>query len=110
MFPGSKFSHFILHNVIYETYILKPNFSISNYVALQSDCEKKWNFHNSFFFSGTLATTIGYGNVVPETRNGKIFCLLFVTVGIPYFGYMMSMLSDNINIVILKVSLTHTRA
>ena len=35
------------------------DFSISNYVALQSDCEKKWNFHNSFFFSGTLATTIG---------------------------------------------------
>ena len=51
-----------------------------------------------------LATTIGYGNVVPETQNGKIFCLIFVTVGIPYFGYMMSMLSENVNIIVLKVT------
>ena len=32
------------------------DFSISNYMALQNDCEKKWNFHNSFFFSGTLGS------------------------------------------------------
>lgn len=55
--------------------------------------------HSMFFF---LEPQSGYGNVTPETRNGKIFCLLFVTIGIPYFGYMMSILSDNINIVILK--------
>ena len=35
------------------------DFSISNYMALHRDCEKKWNFHNAFFFAGTIATTIG---------------------------------------------------
>ena len=43
--------------------------------------KKNWNYHNAFFFAGTLATTIGYGNVVPRTDNGRIFCLIFVALG-----------------------------
>jgi len=42
---------------------------------------KNWNYHNAFFFAGTLATTIGYGNVVPKTNEGRIFCLFFVMIG-----------------------------
>ena len=28
-------------------------FSIKNYLGLNSDCTDNWNFHNSFFFAGT---------------------------------------------------------
>lgn len=90
-----------------------------NLNRLQTDCHEKWNYHNAFFFAGTLATTIGYGNNAPETKTGKIFCLVFIligelkitrqiqsgrpsikingTLGIPYFAYMMSVISDLIN-------------
>jgi len=44
-----------------------------------------------------LATTIGYGRNVPETDFGKIFCIIFVIFGIPYFAYMISSLSEDIN-------------
>ena len=35
------------------------NVAVNNYARLETDCKKQWNFHNSFFFAGTLATTIG---------------------------------------------------
>ena len=37
------------------------------------------------------------------TPKGKIFCIVFVTIGIPYFGYMMSKLAENSNVIVLKI-------
>lgn len=54
----------------------------------------RWDYHNAFFFAGSLASTIGYGNISPETRSGKLFCILFIMIGIPYFGYMLSIISE----------------
>ena len=53
----------VLRKIMKET----AHFGVNNYVKLESDCHDKWNYHNSFFFAGTLATTIGYGNNAPET-------------------------------------------
>ena len=48
---------------------------------LFSRFDEKWDYHNAFFFTGTLATTIGYGNLVPKTDSGRIFCLFFCLFG-----------------------------
>ena len=56
-------------------------FGINNYLALQRDCTDNWNFHNAFFFAGTVATTIGYGNISPATNQGKLFCIAFTVIG-----------------------------
>jgi len=42
-----------------------------------------WSFGQSFFFSATVVTTIGYGHVTPLSEGGKIFCIVFALVGIP---------------------------
>ena len=55
-------------------------FGVENYLALQERCTNNWNFHNSFFFAGTVATTIGYGNITPATANGKLFCIIFTII------------------------------
>ncbi|XP_033028570.1 potassium channel subfamily K member 16-like [Lacerta agilis] len=56
-----------------------------------------WDFAHSFFFVGTILSTIGYGNVCPQTAEGQIFCVVFALLGIPfnliclnYIGFLVS--------------------
>ena len=39
-----------------------------------------WTFDNTFLFMGSVATTIGYGHIVPKTPEGKILCVCFTIV------------------------------
>ncbi|XP_062863499.1 potassium channel subfamily K member 16-like [Trichomycterus rosablanca] len=42
-----------------------------------------WDFGSSFFFAGTVVTTIGYGNLSPTTYSGQVFCVFYALCGIP---------------------------
>ncbi|XP_054652880.1 potassium channel subfamily K member 16-like [Dunckerocampus dactyliophorus] len=42
-----------------------------------------WDFSSSFFFAGTVVTTIGYGNLSPSTVCGQVFCVFYALCGIP---------------------------
>ena len=45
---------------------------------------ESWDFVQSVFFSTTILTTIGYGNISPVTFPGRVFCVLFAIIGIPF--------------------------
>ncbi|XP_058063236.1 TWiK family of potassium channels protein 7 [Anopheles bellator] len=45
---------------------------------------EKWSLLQAVFFASTVITTIGYGNIVPVTDGGRVFCLLFALIGIPF--------------------------
>ncbi|XP_005083625.1 potassium channel subfamily K member 16 [Mesocricetus auratus] len=42
-----------------------------------------WDFGSSFFYAGTVVTTIGYGNLAPSTEAGQVFCVFYALMGIP---------------------------
>ncbi|KFD70432.1 hypothetical protein M514_08913 [Trichuris suis] len=48
-----------------------------------SESRLHWNMRSAIFFSTTLITTVGYGNLVPKTTLGRFFCILYASVGIP---------------------------
>ncbi|XP_076835565.1 potassium channel subfamily K member 4 [Brachyhypopomus gauderio] len=55
-----------------------------------------WDLASAFFFSGTIITTIGYGNISPKTEWGQLFCICYALVGIPMFGFLLAGVGDHL--------------
>jgi potassium channel subfamily K protein 16 len=49
-----------------------------------------WSFSGACFFCFTVITTIGYGNYVPATPEGKTFTIFFATVGFVLYAFTMN--------------------
>ncbi|XP_072032423.1 potassium channel subfamily K member 2-like [Amphiura filiformis] len=56
-----------------------------------------WEYHQAYFFSGTVITTIGYGHISPSTRSGQSFVVLYALIGIPICGILLSAIGDRFN-------------
>uniref|UniRef100_A0A336MPH0 CSON014885 protein n=2 Tax=Culicoides sonorensis TaxID=179676 RepID=A0A336MPH0_CULSO len=53
-----------------------------------------WNFYHSFFFSFTVCSTVGYGNISPTNTFGRMFMILYALVGIPVNGILFAYLGE----------------
>uniref|UniRef100_A0A8C8CQN9 Potassium channel subfamily K member 4 n=1 Tax=Oncorhynchus tshawytscha TaxID=74940 RepID=A0A8C8CQN9_ONCTS len=56
----------------------------------------QWDLASAFFFSGTIVTTIGFGNISPKTDGGQLFCIFYALVGIPLFGILLAGVGDHL--------------
>ncbi|CAI2339328.1 unnamed protein product [Caenorhabditis sp. 36 PRJEB53466] len=56
---------------------LKPN----DFLAPKNT--SRWSMISSIFFTTTVLTSIGYGNLIPISTGGKIFCVGYAIFGIP---------------------------
>ena len=45
-----------------------------------------WSVLDSFYFSVTTLTTVGFGDPAPATAAGKIFTILYIFVGLGVIG------------------------
>ncbi|XP_065124965.1 potassium channel subfamily K member 2b [Paramisgurnus dabryanus] len=61
-----------------------------------------WDLSNSFFFAGTVITTIGFGNIAPHTEGGRIFCIIYALLGIPLFGFLLAGVGDQLGTIFGK--------
>ncbi|KAL8604897.1 hypothetical protein ACOMHN_028525 [Nucella lapillus] len=51
--------------------------------GVSSTSKKKWTFFGSVLFCFTTYTTIGYGNIAPASKAGRVATMLYATLGIP---------------------------
>ncbi|XP_070154074.1 TWiK family of potassium channels protein 18 [Polyergus mexicanus] len=56
--------------------------------------EDKWGFAGAFLYSLTVITTIGYGNIYPKTKWGKVVTIVYAIIGMPLFLLYLSNIGD----------------
>jgi len=55
-----------------------------------------WSYLDSTYFLVITATTIGYGDITPQTNFGKIITIFYSFVGIAIAFYFVSLISHSI--------------
>lgn len=43
---------------------------------------ENWSWLDAFYFSFITLTTIGFGDFAPRTDEGKIFTIIYITIGV----------------------------
>ena len=54
-----------------------------------------WSVLDSFYFSVTTLTTVGFGDPAPATALGKIFTILYIFVGLGVIGGFINVLAKH---------------
>uniref|UniRef100_K7E277 Potassium two pore domain channel subfamily K member 4 n=1 Tax=Monodelphis domestica TaxID=13616 RepID=K7E277_MONDO len=55
-----------------------------------------WTTEGAIFFAGSLVTTVGYGNVILLSDEGRIFCVFFIVLGIPLYGMLLTSTGEHV--------------
>lgn len=72
---------------------------------LNDDIEPNWVFGGeTVFFAFTLLATIGYGHLSPLTQYGKIFCMVYATIGVPITCLVLTSIVERLERLITRNS------
>lgn len=53
---------------------------------------EKWSWVDSFYFCVVSLTTVGYGDITPSTRFGKLFTCLYLLIGVAIIASLVNIL------------------
>ncbi|XP_070567843.1 two pore potassium channel protein sup-9-like [Ptychodera flava] len=62
-----------------------------------------WDYQSAIYFCLTVLSTIGYGQIVPVTNGGKILCVLYALIGIPFFFMYLAKLGELLAVPLKKL-------
>ncbi|GAM87096.1 hypothetical protein ANO11243_051170 [Dothideomycetidae sp. 11243] len=65
-------------------------------VFTKSEVPQGWDYFDSLYFTYTCLTTIGYGDLYPESFSGKAFFVLWTLLAVPTLTILISDMSDTV--------------
>ncbi|PIC40501.1 hypothetical protein B9Z55_011820 [Caenorhabditis nigoni] len=83
-----------MHNMSDQLFVAFEKYFLTSNEVKKNAATETWTFSSSIFFAVTVVTTIGYGNPVPVTNIGRIWCILFSLLGIPLTLVTIVMIAD----------------
>lgn len=90
----AKHSHDGVKGRDLDDYVAEVISSSRRGVTLADQNVPNWSFGQSFFFSATVITTIGYGQQTPLSPFGKLFCMVYSILGIPLTLLLLTAIVD----------------
>ncbi|XP_068765707.1 potassium channel subfamily K member 6-like [Struthio camelus] len=55
-----------------------------------------WDLASAFLFATTLLTTVGYGYAAPLSDGGKVFCIVYAALGIPFTMLLLTAVAQRL--------------
>ncbi|KAG0171236.1 Potassium channel [Apophysomyces sp. BC1015] len=85
LFPYSDLS-FVLKGVVLPSIMACTMIASGALIFMRLE---NWTHSEAVVFCSTALTTIGYGDLVPVTKTGRVFFLIYTIVGIGVIGYFL---------------------
>lgn len=57
--------------------------------------QEGWSWLDSFYFTVITLTTVGYGDLSPQTPSGKIFTMAYIVVGLGILSSFIVLLAEH---------------
>jgi len=65
-------------------------------VAFSLILDTQWTLIDSMYFALVTCTTIGYGDLVPETMAGRVFTIVYALTGVCFLGIALGILGNHL--------------
>ncbi|XP_013196117.1 TWiK family of potassium channels protein 7 [Amyelois transitella] len=73
---------------------MRGGVALENRLSYEHDGDYRWTFSSSFLYALTLITTIGHGNVTPQSAVGKTVAVAYACIGIPIIMLYLSTIGE----------------
>ncbi|XP_033647632.1 potassium channel subfamily K member 1-like [Asterias rubens] len=97
--PGVSKEEFFRYSLAVVKAVDRGVIDLNSYqIGGQGEGERKntWDLPNAFFFSATVVTTIGYGDLTPYSDTGRICCMIYGAIGLPLTGWVLGVLARSL--------------
>jgi len=73
---------------------LERHCNASLHITTLERVDSHWSFVDAVYYTMTHVTTIGYGHIVPSTRWGRMFAVIYALFGVPLTCILMAKNSE----------------